>query len=102
MTDLNKPKHSVIAQQLYLHKDLVKMECTTEEYRQPLFPNIIQNGRSVAYVSGGMNSPQGSNGNSSLATEEKGKLILEDMKRKMVLLTEEFIRWNPDEQQDQK
>ena len=87
---------------LYLHKDLVKMERTTEEYRKPPFKNIFQDGKAVAYVSGGMNSPQGSNGNSTLATEEKGKMILEDMKRKMVLFTEEFVRWNPDEQKDKE
>lgn len=87
---------------LYLHKDLVKMEHTTEEYRKPPFKNIFQDGKAVAYVSGGMNSPQGSNGNSTLATEEKGKMILEDMKRKMVLFTEEFVRWNPDEQKDKE
>ena len=85
----------------YLHKELVKMEYTTEEYRTPLFPNIFQNGRAVAFVGGGMNSPQGSNGNSTLATEDKGKAILEDMKKKMVLFTEEFVRWVPQSKKDQ-
>ena len=77
------------------------MEYTTEEYRTPLFPNIFQNGRAVAFVGGGMNSPQGSNGNSTLATEDKGKAILEDMKKKMVLFTEEFVRWDPQSKKDQ-
>ena len=48
-----------------------------------------------------MNSPQGSNGNSTLATEDKGKAILEDMKKKMVLFTEEFVRWVPQSKKDQ-
>lgn len=51
MIDLNKPKHSVIAQQLYLHKDLCSLssECDDEMENQMQIPyfcllkNVFQN-----------------------------------------------------------
>ena len=44
-----------------------------------------------------MNTPHGVNGNSKLATREKGESITwKSMVERLVLSTEGFIRWNPE------
>ena len=79
-----------------IRPELVKMECAVEEYREVPVENQIQNGRAVAHISMAMNTPHGVNGNSKLATREKGELILKSMVERLVLFTEGFIRWNPE------
>ena len=59
---------------LYIREDLVHMEQSVEEY-MPFIPGNTK--RVKVYVPDLMNTPHGVNGNSTLATKEKGKKILE-------------------------
>ena len=61
---------------LHIRPDLVHMDKTTEEYfTRPA--SCFKNGIQRVYLAGHADSPHGSNGNSTLATEDKGKNILE-------------------------
>lgn len=81
---------------LAIRPDLVKMELAAEEYNAPKVENQIQDGLAVAHIATAMDTPHGVNGNSKLATREKGEYILENMVERLVLFTEGFIRWNPE------
>ena len=61
---------------LYIRPDLVHMDQTTEEYLEP-FPGTVLNGRTIINMAGNMNTPHGTNGNSTLATRDKGEAIME-------------------------
>lgn len=80
---------------LYIREDLVHMEKTVEEY-SAVFPNTTANGHTKVYLSGRMCTPHGVNGNSTLATKEKGGKILEAMVESICAFLEEYIPWIPE------
>ena len=61
---------------LYIREDLVKMNETVEEYFEAL-PGCNKNGVNRVYLFSHANSPRGCNGDSTLATREKGEKMLE-------------------------
>lgn len=61
---------------LYIREDLVHMESAVEEYMSAM-PGSVSGNRLKIYVPDLMNTPHGINGNSTLATKEKGQKILE-------------------------
>ena len=61
---------------LYIRGDLVKMEEATEEYVQSM-PGCAKNGVARVALFGKMNTPRGTNGNSRLATREKGERMMQ-------------------------
>lgn len=77
---------------LYIRPDLVHMEKTVEEYTE-LFPGCAANGIDMP---GRMVTPCGTNGNSTLATPEKGEQILHAMADSIVDFLEYFIPWKPE------
>ena len=63
---------------LHIKPELVHMEKAVEEYSQ-FVPGAVQNGVLKVSIRGKMTTPNGINGNSKLATAEKGKKILQAM-----------------------
>ena len=82
---------------LYIREDLVRMEKTVEEYRKP-WPGSVVNGRTVVNVPCRMCSPTGTNGNSTLATKEKGEKILNAMVDEICGFVHGFVAWQPEEE----
>lgn len=80
---------------LYLHENLVHMDKAVEEYSEE-FPNTIVNGHRKIYFSSRMNTPNGINGNSTLATKEKGEKILQAMVDSICDFLKEYIPWMPE------
>ena len=76
---------------------LVRMEKTVEEYRKP-WPGSVVNGRTVVNVPCRMCSPTGTNGNSTLATKEKGEKILNAMVDEICGFVHGFVAWQPEEE----
>ena len=74
---------------LYIHPELVHMEKAVEEYSTVL-PGMRKNGIQKISMSGKMATPHGINGNATLATAEKGKVILEAMVDGVVEFLESF------------
>jgi creatinine amidohydrolase len=60
---------------LYLHEDLVKMQNTCEEYFT-FMKGCTKNGVNRVYLFSHANTPRGCNGNSTLATKEKGESMV--------------------------
>ncbi len=79
---------------LYLREDLVDMRQTVEEY-SAVFPGAVVNGRTKVYLSSRMCTPHGTNGNSTLATKEKGEQILFAMVDSICDFLQEYIPWTP-------
>lgn len=79
---------------LYIREDLVHMEKAVEEYCGS-FPGAVVNGRSKVYLSSRMCTPHGINGNSTLATKEKGEQILAAMVESICAFLQEYIPWTP-------
>jgi creatinine amidohydrolase len=76
---------------LHINPALVHMEKAVEEYTEVL-PGTSRNGVLRVYTPSPMNTPRGSNGNSTLATAEKGKTILNAMVDDIILFLEEFSK----------
>ncbi len=74
---------------LYIHPELVHMEKAVEEYSTVL-PGMRKNGIQKISMSGKMATPHGINGNATLASAEKGKVILEAMVDGVVEFLESF------------
>lgn len=81
---------------LYIREDLVHMDQTVEEYSTS-FPGTVVNGHKKIYLSSRMNTPHGTNGNSKLATREKGEKILNAMVESICNFLESYIPWDPEE-----
>lgn len=79
---------------LYIREDLVHMDKTVEEYTA-FFPGAVVNGRTKVFVSNRMCTPHGTNGNSRLATKEKGEKILFAMVDALEQFLAEFTKWEP-------
>ena len=79
---------------LYLREDLVHMEKTTEEYTR-IFPGCRQKGHMVVDFANRMVTPCGTNGNSTLATKEKGEIIMHAMLDGICEFLSHFIPWDP-------
>lgn len=79
---------------LYIREDLVHMDKTVEEY-SPVFPGTVVNGHTKVYLSSRMTTPHGTNGNSTLATREKGAQIVAAMVDSICAFLKEFIPWTP-------
>lgn len=79
---------------LYIREDLVHMDQAVEEYAAS-FPGAVANGRTKVYLSNRMCTPRGSNGNSTLASMEKGEKILNAMVNDICVFLESFIPWVP-------
>lgn len=75
---------------LYIHEELVHMDKATEEYKEG-FAGCVVDGRVVINVPGRMETPCGTNGNSTLATKEKGEKIIWAMVREICDFLENFI-----------
>lgn len=81
---------------LYLREDLVHMEKATEEY-SAVFPNSMGQGFSKIYFPNRMCTPCGTNGNSTLATREKGEALLAAQVADIERFLDEYIAWIPDD-----
>lgn len=79
---------------LFIREDLVHMDRTVEEYTGT-FPGAVVNGHTKVYLSSRMCTPHGSNGNSTLATKEKGEKILNAMVDGICVFLDSFIPWEP-------
>ncbi len=79
---------------LYIREDLVHMDKAVEEYSAS-FPNTASDGHVKVYLSSRMCTPHGTNGNSTLATREKGEKILAAMVDSICAFLEEYIPWTP-------
>lgn len=79
---------------LYLREDLVHMDKTVEEYSAS-FPGSVVDGRVKVFVPNRMCTPHGTNGNSTLATKEKGEQILEAMVEGICTFLDSYIPWTP-------
>ena len=84
---------------LHICPNLVHMDRAVEEYTQP-FPGSVQNGRLKVYVPVRMSTPHGVNGNSTLATAQKGEEILDAMLNALETFLNAFIPWNPADSKD--
>ena len=82
---------------LYIREDLVHMDRTTEEYVQP-WPGTVVNGRMIVNVPSRIATPCGTNGNSTLATKEKGEQILHAMAEEICAFLHSFVSWIPEEE----
>lgn len=77
---------------LYLHPGLVKMERAKKEFTRPL-PGAVGAGGAVKVAIGGkMATTSGVNGDPTLATAAKGKLIIDAMVEDLVYFLEHFSR----------
>ena len=79
---------------LHIRSDLVHMDKTVEEYSVG-FPNCMVNGHMKITFPQRMCTPCGTNGNSKLATKEKGEKILNAMVDGICDFLKEFIPWEP-------
>lgn len=79
---------------LYLRPELVHMEKAAEEYSAS-FPASMGEGFQKVYFPNRMCTPHGINGNSTLATAEKGEKILAAQAADLVAFLKEFIAWTP-------
>lgn len=84
---------------LVVRPDLVHMDKTVEEYTE-LFPGCKVNGQMKVDFPSPMLTPHGTNGNSTLATKEKGEVILNAMVDGICEFLEHFVPWDP--KQDQR
>ena len=75
---------------LYIHEELVHMEKAVEEYREG-FPGCVVDGRVVVNYPSRMGTPCGTNGNSTLATKEKGEKIIWAMVQEICNFIDSFV-----------
>ena len=81
---------------LWIREDLVHMDRAVEEYTAFL-PGSVVNGRKKVDVPNRMCTPHGTNGNSKLATKEKGQQILEAMVEGICTFLDSYIPWTPED-----
>ncbi|MBR0139808.1 MAG: creatininase family protein [Firmicutes bacterium] len=77
---------------LVIRPDLVHMENACEEYSEA-FPGTVTGGIRRIDMMTSMSTPNGTNGNSRLATREKGEAILAAMVDNLCVFLEEFIKY---------
>ena len=78
---------------LYIRGDLVRMEETTEEYLE-VMPGCTKNGTVRVALFNKMKTPRGTNGNSTLATREKGERMMQAKVDDLVEFLTNFDRLN--------
>lgn len=81
---------------LHINPALVQMDKTVEEYSTSL-PGAVTNGVQRVYFPGRMTTPKGTNGNSRLATAEKGEQILNAMVDDLLLFLESFAAYRDED-----
>ena len=81
---------------LWIREDLVHMDRAVEEYTASL-PGSVVNGIKKVDVPNRMCTPHGINGNSTLATKEKGQKILEAMVDGICTFLDTYIPWTPED-----
>lgn len=86
---------------LHIRPELVHMEKTTEEY-SAAFPGTMGQGFAKVYFPNRMCTPQGTNGNSTLATAEKGEAILKAQVEDLCTFLQAFIPWEPCDYTEEK
>ncbi len=74
---------------LFIREDLVRMEEATEEYVERM-PGCAKNGVTRVALFGKMDTPRGTNGNSRLATKEKGERMMQAKIDDLVNFLENF------------
>lgn len=79
---------------LHIREDLVHMDKTVEEYTA-FFSGAYVNGSTKVYFPSRMQTQCGTNGNSKLATKEKGEKILQAMVDSIVVFLKEFESYVP-------
>lgn len=79
---------------LYIKEDLVHMDKAVEEYSAFMKGAVVDRVAKV-YVPNRMVTPHGVDGNSTLATKEKGEQIMNAMVDALVAFLEGFIPWEP-------
>jgi len=80
---------------LVIQPQLVHMDRAVEEYSE-VFPGAVVNGQMKVNFPAKMRTPTGTNGNSTLATQAKGEVILNAMVDGICEFLENFIPWDPD------
>ena len=80
---------------LHIHPELVHMDKTVEEYCD-VFPGAVVSGLPKITFSSRMETAHGINGNSTLATAEKGEKIINAMVESICVFLENFIPWMPE------
>jgi creatinine amidohydrolase len=75
---------------LAIRPDLVFMEKTVRDYREPVPGSRGKNGTLKVAVAGRMNTASGVNGDPTLATREKGETLLAAMARDVLRFLESF------------
>ena len=81
---------------LHIRPDLVHMDLAVEEYSESL-PHASKNGITRVDMAGHMDTPHGINGNSTLATAEKGEKLLEAMVQDIVDFVGDFFAMEVEE-----
>ena len=76
---------------LYINDSLVHMDKTVEEYAEVL-EGTVKNGVQKVYVPMRMSTPSGTNGNSKLATRDKGEKILQAMVDDLLIFLHAFAK----------
>lgn len=77
---------------LVIRPDLVHMENACEEYSEA-FPGTVIGGIRRIDMMTSMSTPNGTNGNSTLATKEKGEVILNAMVDNICTFLDEFVKF---------
>lgn len=80
---------------LYINESLVHMDKTVEEYSE-ILEGTVKNGIQKVYLPARMATPSGTNGNSTLATRDKGEKILNAMVDDLLVFLEAFAKYQPD------
>jgi len=80
---------------LYINDKLVDMRKAVEEY-MPILPGTVVNGIDKVYFPSKMTTPTGINGDSTLATYEKGEKIIQAMANDVVAFLEFFKDYKVD------
>lgn len=75
---------------LYIRPDLVKLDRAQEEYRKSMPGTISADGSVKVAIGGKMNTVTGVNGNPTLASAEKGRVIVEAMASDVVDFLKHF------------
>jgi len=77
---------------LHIRPELVHMDKATEHYTE-IIPGTVKNGIEKVYLPMRMSTPSGINGNSTLATAEKGEKILNAMVDDLLIFLEAFSEY---------
>lgn len=81
---------------LFINETLVQMDKTVEEYMEYL-EGSVRNGIQKVYLPIRMSTPTGTNGNSTLATREKGEKILNAMVDDLLVFLEAYDKYQVSE-----